>query len=214
MEKKNKFPDYIIEELVPRFRGIDTPTIAHVECDFLDMNGNFIMYKTSNPDFDELRFTINSELNGSHEITLCSDKMYNRIKKSYNDGTYAGYDEVNGGLTTYRHTVTGESTYVTVAGFNEHFKIRALREDFGIDIEPIYRFDASKFQTNDVFKIIPGKTVNPVQYGILIKVRDKSLIFKLPSNPYGVDNKKYPYEYICDIKWILDGSVKLEHVVL
>lgn len=34
MENKNKLPEYVIEELIPRFRGVDTPTIAYVECDF------------------------------------------------------------------------------------------------------------------------------------------------------------------------------------
>lgn len=34
MEKKNKIPEYVIEELIPRFHGIDNPTIANVKCDF------------------------------------------------------------------------------------------------------------------------------------------------------------------------------------
>ena len=209
---ENKLPEYVIEESVPRFSGIDIPTIAYVECKFLNMDGNFIMSKTSKPDYDELRLVFNNTMGGLYDITLCSDKMYREIKDSYERNN--DFDEVDGMLTTYRHSITTGKTYVTSVGFEHHFKIRSLRKDFGIDIEPIYKFDASKFQVNDVFKITSGKCANGIQYGILMTIRDTSLIFKMPSNPYCRDDRKCPYEYVCDIKWVVDGSVKLERVDL
>ena len=206
---KNKLPDYVIEELIPRFRGIDTPTIAYVECKFLNMNRNFIMSKTSKPDCDELHFNIDGAMFSTYDITLCSDKLYRETKDSYEYYRSGRYDEVDGMLTTYKHSIAG-ATYVTLEGFEKHFKIRSLRQDFGIDIKPIYKFDTLKFKVNDVFKITSGKG-HDIQYGILTMVKEDELNFKMPSDNPLSNN---PFEYVCDIKWIIDRSVKLERVEL
>lgn len=208
---KNKLPDYVIEELIPRFRGIDTPTIAHVECKFLNMNRHFIMSKTSKPDRDELHFNIDGAMFSTYDITLCSDKLYRETKDSYEQYRSGKYDEVDGMLTTYRHSIAGV-TYVTLDGFEKHFKIRALRPDFGIDIKPIYKFDTLKFKVNDVFKITSGKGINDIQYGILTMIKEDELNFKMPSNNPLSNNQSE--EYVCDIRWIIDRSVKLERVEL
>ena len=214
-KKQNSIPEYVIEELIPRFRGIDTPTIANVKCDFLNMNGNFIMSKSSEEDYDELHLNADNTMFGRYDIALCSDKDYLEIKESYENNKDNRYDEVDGLLTTFRHSISNGVTYVTFDGFEKHFKINVLRKGFGIDIKKNYKFDKSKLKVNEVFKITAGKLTNNIEcYGILMEIRDTSLVFKMPSNPYNREDSGSPYEYICDIKWIIDETIKLERVEL
>jgi hypothetical protein len=215
MEKKNAIPEYVIEELVPRFRGIDTPTIANVKCDFLNMNANFIMSKTSKPDYDELHLNANETMCGSYNIVLCSDKAYREIKESYENNKDNRYDEFDGLLTTYHHSITTGMTYVTSIGFVQHFKISALRKDFGIDIKKNYKFDTSKFKRNDVFKIIIKYKVKKFdeRYGILLSVNDKTLKLKL-SIGFDPDDDYRPMNYDIKIDDIVNGKVTLERVNL
>lgn len=214
MKKKNKLPEYVIEELIPRFRGINTPTIANVKCDFLNMNGNFIMFKASEPDHDELYFDLDSIFK-SYDIKLCSDKMYREIKESYERCKINEYDEVDGMLTTYRYSITSGLTYVTSAGFENHFKIQALSKDFGIDIKKNYKFDTSKLKVNDVFQItFKGKLKQTnVRYGILLSVNDKTLKFQL-STGFDPDDNYGPMKYEINIDDIVSGKVILERVDL
>ena len=213
MKKKNKLPEYVIEELIPRFRGIDNPTIANVKCEILNMNGNFIVSKTSMPDYDKLHLNIDDSLSSEYEITLCSDQVFNEKKESYDRYRIGEYDKIDGMLTTYHHTATTGSTYVTPDGFEKHFKFRTLFEDFGIDIKKKYKFNESKFKLNDVFKISFTRQFDEkICYGILIKIEDTKLSFKVPKNPYVDDNTPYTYE--CSIDWIVDGTVEIERIDL
>ena len=210
---KNKLPDYVIEELIPRFRGIDTPTIAHVECELLNMNRNFIMSKTSKPDYDELHFDIDGGMFSTYDITLCSDKMYREIKNSYeHDGQY---DEIDGMLTTKRYSITTGMTYVTSVGFMNHFKIRTLVDDFTIDIKMNYKFDPSKLKVNDVFKITINDKIRSsiVRYGILLSVNDTTLELKLATG-FVQDDDNTPMKYEINIDEIISGKVTLERVEL
>lgn len=211
---KNKLPDYVIEELIPRFRGIDTPTIAHVECSYLNMNGNFIMSKTSKPDYDELHFNIDGGMFSTYDITLCSDKMYRETKDSYECYRSGKYDEVDGMLTTYKHSIAGV-TYVTSIGFMNHFKIRTLQEDFTIDIKENYKFDESKLKVNDVFKItFKGKLKQTdVRYGILLSVDDTTLKLKLATG-FVQDDDNGPMTYEINIDEIISGKVMLDKIDL
>ena len=213
--KKTKLPEYVIEELIPRFRGIDTPTIANVKCDFLNMNGNFIMSKTSEQDYDKLHLNANDTMPGMYDITLCSDKAYHEIKDSYERSMEHSYDEVDGMLTTYRRTFTTGVTYVTLAGFENHFKIRTLQKGFGIDIKKNYKFDASKLKLNNVFEITFKCKLksDEVRYGILLSVNDKILKFKL-SEGFDPDDYYAPMTYEIDIDDIINGNVTLERVEL
>ena len=215
MKKKNKLPEYVIEELIPRFRGIDTPTIANVQCDFLNINGNYIMSKTSEPDHDKLHLNVDYSKRNTYDITLCSDKMYRDIKESYEHRKDGRYDEVDGMLTTYRHSITTGLTYVTSIGFNDHFKICALRKDFGIDIKKNYKFDASKLKVNDVFKITFNYKLKKidVRYGILLSVNDKTLKFQL-SIGFDPDDDYGPMKYDINIDDIINGKVMIERVYL
>jgi len=217
MKKKNdiSIPEYVIEELIPRFRGIDTPTIANVKCDFLNMNGNFIMSKKSMPDYDKLYLNANDTMMGMYDIVLCSDKAYREIKDSYERRKDHKYDEVDGMLTTYHHSFTDGMTYVTSVGFVHHFKINVLRKGFGIDIKKNYKFDASKLKVNDVFKIIIKYRAKKFdeRYGILLTVKDTTLKFKL-SIGFDPDDDYAPMEYEINIDNIVSGKVTLERVEL
>ena len=205
MKKNNKLPEYIIEELIPRFRGIDTPTIANIECSFLNMNGNFIMSKTSEPDYDKLHLNANDTMMGTYDIVLCSDKAYREIKDSYERSNDHQYDETSGMLSTFHHSITTGMTYVTSFGFENHFKICTLSKDFGIDIKTNYKFDKSKLKVNDVFKLSSKRLFDKDIYGILIKVEDESLYFKFA---------EYSDMYECYINWIINGKVEIERVIL
>jgi hypothetical protein len=210
---KNKLPDYIIEELIPRFRGIDTPTIAHVECKFLNMNRNFIMSKTSKPDYDELHFDIDGGMFSTYDITLCSDKMYREIKNSYEH--VGQYDEIDGMLTTKCYSITTGMTYVTSVGFMNHFKIRTLVDEFTIDIKKNYKFDSSKLKVNDVFIITINYKIrsSAVRYGILLSVNDTTLELKLATG-FVQDDDNTPMKYEINIDEIISGKVTLERVDL
>ena len=211
---KNKLPDYVIEELIPRFRGIDTPTIAHVECKFLNMNRNFIMSKTSKRDFDELHFNIDGAMFTTYDITLCSDKMYRETKDSYERYESGKYDEVDGMLTTYKHSIAGV-TYVTSIGFMNHFKIRTLVDDFTIDIKKNYKFDPSKLKVNDVFIITINYKIrsSAVRYGILLSIDDTTLKLKLAAG-FDQDDDNKPMTYEINIDEIISGKVTLERIDL
>ena len=215
MKKKDIVPEYVIEELIPRFRGIDTPTIANAKCDFLNMNGNFIMSKTSKPDYDTLHFNANETMFGTYDIVLCSDKAYREIKESYENNKDNRYDEFDGLLTTYRHSITTGMTYVTSIGFVQHFKINALRKDFGIDIKKNYKFDTSKLKRNDVFKLTFKCKYKKFdeRYGILLSVNDQTLKLKL-SIGFDPDDDYAPMMYEINIDDIVNGKVILEKVNL
>lgn len=215
MKNKTKLPEYVIEELIPRFRGIDIPTIANVKCDFLNMNGNFIMSKSSEEDYDELYFEANDTMFGRYDIVLCSDKAYREIKESYERSKDHKYDEVDDMLTTCRYSISNGMTYVTSLGFENNFKIRALRKDFGIDIKKNYKFDKSKLKVNDVFKIIIKYRANKFdeKYGILLSVKDTTLKLKL-SIGFDPDDDYAPMEYEINIDNIVSGKVTLEKVEL
>jgi hypothetical protein len=209
---KNKIPEYVIEELIPRFRGIDTPTIANVECAFLNMNGNFIMSKTSEPDYDKLHLNANDTMMGNYDIALCSNKAYREIKELYDDSKEHRYDETDGMLSTYHHSITTGMTYVTLLGFENHFKIRTLSKDFGIDIKKNYKFDKSKLKLNDVFEItIKYKTKKAdIRYGILLSDNDTTLQLNLSM---GFDEDAYkPATLGISIDDIINGTVTLERV--
>jgi len=213
--KKTKLPEYVIEELIPRFRGIDTPTIANVKCDFLNMNGNFIMSKTSEDDYDELHLNADNTMFGRYGIVLCSDKAYREVKESYERSKDHKYDEVDDMLTTCRHSISNGMTYVTFLGFENNFKIHALRKDFGIDIKKNYKFDKSKLKVNDVFKIIIKYRAKKFdeRYGILLSVKDTTLKLKL-SIGFDPDDDYAPMEYEINIDNIVSGKVTLERVEL
>jgi hypothetical protein len=106
-------------------------------------------------------------------------------------------------------------TYVTSVGFVHHFKIRALRKDFGIDIKKNYKFDKSKLKVNDVFKIIIKYRTNKFdeKYGILLSVKDTTLKLKL-SIGFDPDDDYAPMEYEINIDNIVSGKVTLEKVDL
>jgi hypothetical protein len=215
-KKQNNIPEYVIEELIPRFRGVDTPTIANVKCDFLNMNGNFIMSKTSKSDHDVLHFDLDGDVMfKSYDIRLYSDKMYCETKESYERCKIDEYDEVDGMLTTYHHSITTGTTYVTSIGFENHFKIRALRKDFGIDIKKNYKFDSSKLKVNDVFEITFDYKLKQrdVRYGILLSVKDTTLKLKL-SIGFDPDDDYGPMNYRLNIDDIVSGKIKLERVNL
>ena len=210
MKKKNKLPEYVIEELIPRFRGIDTPTIANVKCDFLNMNGNFIMSKTSESDYDELHFDLDVT---SRDIKLVSDEIYRETKESYERCKINEYDDVDGMLTTYRYSITTGVTYVTLDGFNKHFKIHALRKDFGIDIKSNYKFYTSRLKVNDVFEITFNYKIRTCEkrYGILLIIKDTTLTFKLSSG-FNPDDDYAPMKCEININDIISGKVKLEQI--
>lgn len=215
MKKKNAIPEYVIEELIPRFRGIDTPTIANVKCDFLNIDGNFIMSKTSKPDYDELHLNANDTMFGGYDIKLCSDKTYDFNKKEFEGWENNQYDEVDGMLTSYHHSISTGTTYVTFAGFGRHFRINVLRKGFGIDIKKNYKFDKSKFKRNDVFKIMIKYKFKKVdeRYGIVLSVNDKTLKLKL-SIGFDPDDDYRPMNYDIKIDDIVNGKVTLERVEL
>jgi len=214
-KKQNNIPEYVIEELIPRFRGIDTPTIAYVKCDFLNMNGNFIMSKTSKPDYDILQLNADDTMMGTYAIMLCQDKAYREVKESIERHKDDQYDEIDGMLTTYRHSITGGTTYVTSVGFVQHFKIHPLRKGFGIDIKKNYKFDISKLKRNDVFKITIkyGRKKFDERYGILLSVNDTTLKLKL-SMGFDPDDDYAPMAYEIKIDDIVNGKVTLEKVDL
>lgn len=203
--KNNKLPEYVIEELIPRFRGIDAPTIANVKCDQLGIDGNYIMSKTSEPDYDKLHLNADDTMMGTYDIVLCSDKAYREIKELYEDSKGLRCDETDGMLSTYHHSITTGLTYVTSIGFENHFKIRTLSKDFGIDIKKNYKFSKSKLKINDVFKISYKGWFDDDMYGILIKIEDETLCFKFA---------QYSDLYECDIDWIIDGKIEIKRVVL
>lgn len=215
MKKKNKLPEYVIEELIPRFHGIDTPTIANVKCDFLNMNGNFIMSKTSEPDHDELYFDLDDSIIKSREIKLVSDEIYRKTKESYERCKINEYDEVDGMLTTYRYSIASGVTYVTLDGFNNHFKINTLQKDFGIDIKSNYKFYTSRLKVNDVFEITFNYKMRKCEkrYGILLIIKDTTLTFKLSSG-FDPDDDYAPMKCEINIDDIVSGKVKLEQIKL
>ncbi len=213
--KNNKLPEYVVEELIPRFRGIDAPTIANVECGFLNMTGNFIMSKTSTPDYDKLHLNADDTMMGTYDIILCPDKTYREVKDSYVRYKDHRYDETDGMLTTYHHSITTGMTYVTSLGFENHFKIRTLSKDFGIDIKNNYKFDTSKLKLNNVFKITlkyENKKVD-IRYGILLSVNDTTLKLSL-SMGFDEDDDYGPTTLEINIDNIINGVVTLERVVL
>lgn len=215
MKKKNKLPEYVIEELIPRFRGIDIPTIANVECKILNMNGNFIMSKISEPDHDELHLNVDDSVMNEYDIKLFSNELYRETKESYERCRINEYDEVDGMLTTYHHSIVTGSTYVTLDGFNKHFKIHTLRKDFGIDIKKNYKFDKSKLKVNAVFEITFNHKMRKcdIRYGILLSVDDTTLKFKL-SMGFDPDDDYAPMKCEIKVDEIINGKVKLERVKL
>lgn len=169
------------------------------------MNGNFVMSKTSALDYDKLHLNADDTTFGTYDIILCSDEKYREVKDSYDDSKEHKYDESDGILSTYHHSITTGMTYVTSVGFENHFKIRALNKDFGIDIKKNYKFDSSKLKVNDVFKLSSKRLFDKDIYGILIKIEDDKLCFKFA---------EYSDLYECHINWIIDGKVEIERIVL
>lgn len=205
---KKKMPDYIIEESIPRFSGIDTPTIAYVKCDFLNIDGNYIISRTLHSDWDDelqLRGDDSSPYS-DYDIVLVSDNQYKILceRKSGRLSTHA-IDECGGMLTTYRHSMFNGNTWVTQEGFNKHFTVRTLSNDFKIEQFVNRKFDDTKLVKGGLYKITAN---GHVDYGILKTVDVTKLEFTVP------DPDEHHFAYTCEIDWIVDGTVSLEYIQL
>lgn len=183
-KNKNINADFIIGESIPRFCGIDSPSIAYVKCDFLNINGRYIVSKESKINRDILHFTIsNRELSKNHDISLVSDEIFNKLKTDY---TRFIETETIDGLTYCvpgSILIDGNDTEIVVTpeGFNKHFTFKCLRKDFCIKYIKNSRFNVKAFKINEIYKISPIHS-SETRYGILKSINDNKLVLLCPGN--------------------------------
>lgn len=182
MEKKDKLPDYVIEESVPRFSGIDSPVLASVKADKYNklikaseqaIDGHYILAKESCYDNDALFLKVDKS-NTHAVITLLSDQAFDRKKKHLK--------AINRFCNSTDNLLWGFSCsqlliYVAPEGFSEYFKIKTLESEIGVEYKKRCSFDENKLKINRGYvirnNIVPGIST----YAILNSIRPERLEF-------------------------------------
>lgn len=213
MEKKDKLPEYVIEESIPRFSGIDTPTIASVKADKYNrliktseqaISGHYILAKDSCYDNDALFLSVDKS-NTHAIITLLSNQAFDRKKKrlkeikrfcNSTDNLLWGYD---------CHQLV---IYVAPEGFSEYFKIKTLESEIGVEYKKRYRFDENKLNINRGYVIRNSVITSMISYGILNSINPKQLEFTV------IDQNGSLSKYELLIEYVVNGTIEIEPVDL
>jgi len=213
MEKKNKLPEYVIEESIPRFSGIDSTTLANVKADKYNkliktheqaISGHYILAKDSCYDNDALFLSVDKS-NTHAVITLLSNQAFDRKKKrlkeikrfcNSTDNLLWGYD---------CHQLV---IYVAPEGFSEYFKIKTLESEIGVEYKKRYCFDENKLNINRGYVIRNSVITSMISYGILNSINPKQLEFTV------IDQNGSLSKYELLIEYVVNGTIEIEPVDL
>ena len=213
MENKNKLPEYVIEESIPRFSGIDSTTLANVKADKYNrlikiseqaISGHYILAKDSCYDNDALFLSVDKS-NTHAVITLLSNQAFDRKKKrlkeikrfcNSTDNLLWGYD---------CHQLV---IYVAPEGFSEYFKIKTLESEIGVEYKKRYRFDENKLNINRGYVIRNSVITSTISYGILNSINPKQLEFTV------IDQNGFLSKYELLIEYVVTGTIEIEPVDL
>ena len=215
MENKNKLPEYVIEESIPRFSGIDSTVLASVKADKFNkliktheraIDGHYILIKESCYDNDALFLSVDKYQHNTYAIiTLlsnqafdCKKKQLKEIKRFCNstDNLLWGYD---------CHQLL---VYVAPEGFSEYFKIKTLESEIGVEYKKRYRFDETKLNVNRGYEIRNSIITSMISYGILNSVNPKQLEFTVIEQ----DGSLSKYELL--IEYVVNGTIEIKPVDL
>ena len=213
MENKNKLPEYVIEESIPRFSGIDSTVLASVKADKYNkliktheqaIDGHYILTKESCYDNDALFLSVDKS-NTHAVITLlstqkfdCKKKQLKEIKRFCNstENLLWGYD--------YHQLVI----YVAPEWFSEYFKIKTLESEIGVGYKKRYRFDENKLNINRGYEIRNSIVSGIIQYGILNSASPEHLDFTMIEQDGTIGKYKLQIEYV------LNGTIEIKPVDL
>jgi len=211
--EKNKLPYYVIEELIPRFSGIDSTTLANVKADRYNkliktheqaIDGHYILAKDSCYDNDTLFLHVDKS-NTHAVITLLSNREFDRKKKhlkeikrfcNSTDNLLWGYD---------CHQLL---VYVAPEEFSEYFKIKTLESEIGVEYKKRYSFDENKLKINRGYEIRNSIVAGVIQYAILNSVKPEHLDFTIIERDGTIGKYNLPIEHV------LNGTIEINPVDL
>jgi len=213
MENKNILPEYVIEESIPRFSGIDSTTLANVKADKYNkliktheqaISGHYILAKDSCYDNDALFLSVDKS-NTHAVITLLSNQAFDRKKKRLK--------EIKRFCNSTENLLWGYDChqlviYVAPEGFSEYFKIKTLESEIGVEYKKRYRFDENKLNINRGYVIRNSVITSMISYGILNSINPKQLEFTV------IDQNGSLSKYELLIEYVVNGTIEIEPVDL
>lgn len=215
MMEKNKLPEYVIEESIPRFSGIDSIVLASVKADKYNkliktheqaIDGHYILTKESSYNADALFLCFDKHQHDTYAIiTLLSNQAFDRKKKrlkeikrfcNSTDNLLWGYDR------------NQQVIYVAPEGFSEYFKIKTLESEIGVEYGKRYRFDENKLKINRGYEMRNSIVPGIILYGILNSVGPKHLDFTMIAQDGTLSTYELPIEYV------VNGTIEIKPVDL
>ena len=211
MEKK-KLPEYVIEELIPRFSGINSTVLASVKAtnnEIIDA-GHYIITKESRRYGDDLFLCFDKHQHNTYAIiTLLSKPAFDNKKeheqrRMFCDTDYsAGTGNLLWGNNTNLHQI-----YATPKGFSDYLEIKTLDSEISIDYKHCYSFDESKLNINHGYEIKNNIVPGISSYGILNNVSPEHLDFTMIERDGTIGKYNLPIEHV------LNGNVYIKPVDL
>jgi hypothetical protein len=213
MMEKNKLPDYVIEESIPRFSGIDSPVLASVKANKYNklikasdqaINGHYILTKESCYDSDTLFLKVDKS-NTHVVITLLSDQAFDRKKKQLKaiNRFCNSTDDLLWGFQLSQLLI-----YVAPEGFSKYFKIKTLKSEIGVEYKNRYSFDENKLKVNHGYEIRNSLVPGIIGYGILNSIHPSCLEFTTIERDGSLSKYKLLVEYV------VNGTIEIEAVDL
>lgn len=206
MEKKNKLPEYVIEELIPRFNGINSTVLASVKAtnnEIIDA-GHYILTKESRRYGDDL-FLCFDKHHTYAIITLLSKPAFDNKKEHEARRMYCDTDYSPGsgdGDLLWGYDGNLRQIYVTPKGFSDYLEIKTLESEIGIEYKHCYSFNESKLKINCGYEIKNSIVSKIVQYGILNSVKPEHLNFTIIERDGTIGTYKLPIEHV------VNGTIK------
>ena len=207
-----KLPEYVVEESIPRFSGIDSLVLASVVADKYNklvktheqvINGHYIIAKESRYDADDLFLNVNKR---SHAIiTLLSTQKFECKKKQLK--------EIKRFCNSTENLLWGYNCnqlliYVAPEGFSEYFKIKTLESEIGVEYKKRYSFDSNKLKVDCGYEIRNDIVPGIITYGILNSIHPEYLEFTT------IEQGDVLGEYKLPIEHVINGTIEIEPVDL
>jgi hypothetical protein len=207
MEKNNKLPEYVSEELVPRFSGTNSMTLANVKATNNEIinGGHYILSKESRYKADSLFLSFNRYKHTCYAIiTLLSKQEFDHEKRleegrMHCDGT---------SNLLWGYYVNPYQIYVTPKGFTEYFNIKTLESEIGVEYKERYSFNENKLKVDRGYLVRNNIVPGIVTYGILDDINPEYLEFTTIEQDESLGRYKLPIENV------VNGTIEIEPVDL
>jgi hypothetical protein len=212
MEKKNKIPEYVIEELIPRFSGIDSTVLASVKAtnnEIIDA-GHYILHKESRRYGDDLFLCFDKHQHNTYAIiTLLSKPAFDNAKEHKARRMYCDTDYSPGtGNLLWGYDGNLRQIYATPKGFSDYLEIKTLNSEISIDYKHCYSFDENKLKINRGYEIRNSIVAGVIQYAILNSVKPEHLDFTIIERDGTIGKYNLPIEHV------LNGTIEINPVDL